>query len=451
MYKKNILYFYILLFVIIYAYPEEGDNNNIDKSIGSERIEIIKYGIDTEISDLIKQLEEEKNRDFNKELLKLLQNTHNNTLKSKIVKLFSSLENKSAVDFIFSEIKNNYQLTNEIIVQYIKYISSFQTSEITEYLLTLIHHENNSVANAAIDGIGSSDNNNYGDELLKLLQNPSTDELKKSHLISALGKLKYKKAIKTISEYLENDYNDSRSLKWKACIALGQIGDEESLPIIIKIFSEKDPYLRNYAVEALQYFPENKTEDLIIQGLRDSSWRVRVSAANSLGKMKSEKAVPILIYKIKKDPDIRNVRNAAIKSLGIIKTKEALKFLRDFVLNDRSDSNNRFTAVSVLIQEDLNDSLKTIDKLINSEWEKNTSPLLDYTCKLLSQEKNPKLKSIFLKMLSYTKTNNLKIYGLRGIKLNKFKGLKDKVEELAKDNNPVQIIRIAKDVLKELN
>ncbi len=354
MVRKIFSIIFIFLYLAIFINAE--DKKSPKNTIKQQRTEVIQYGIDSEIMELIKTLMKDNNSDYNKELFTLLKSTHNINLESKIIDLYSREKDPLAVSFVFSEIKDNYDLSNEILTQFISYISAYQTPDITKYFKTLIFHQDQSISNAAIDAIGKSKNEKYGKPLLDLLDNLSTPDPQKIHLIGALGNLKYTKAVDSISKYLTKDYTDNRSLKWKACSALGKIGSKKSLPVLSGLFSDSDPYLRNYAIEALQNFPSEQTEDLIIQGLRDSSWRVRVSAAKSLGKLKSRKAVPILIYKVKKDPDIKNVRNAAIESLGEIKGVEALSFLRKLMLNEKANGMNRTTDVSVLIKNDLSGS-----------------------------------------------------------------------------------------------
>lgn len=53
-------------------------------------------------------------------------------------------------------------------------------------------------------------------------------------------------------------------------------------------------------------------------------------------------------------------------------------------------------------------------------------------------------------MMEYTVTVNLKIYALRGIKLNKMSSLKDKVSELTEEDQDKRVQKIAKDVLSGL-
>jgi len=51
----------------------------------------------------------------------------------------------------------------------------------------------------------------------------------------------------------------------------------------------------------LKYFPSKDVEELLIQGLKDSFWKVRVNAAESLGELVSKEAVEILDFLLKRN------------------------------------------------------------------------------------------------------------------------------------------------------
>ena len=53
-------------------------------------------------------------------------------------------------------------------------------------------------------------------------------------------------------------------------------------------------------------------------------------------------------------------------------------------------------------------------------------------------------------MLEYTQTVNLKIYALRGIKLNKLSGLRNKVSVVAEEDPDKRVQKIAEGVLSGL-
>jgi len=441
----------VVVFLLIIVFSSFADDNKEDiQSLKEERLETIKYGIDSQVTDLIKQLEIEKDFDFNEEFLELLKVSINNRLDQNIINLYKLSDDDRAVEFIFQKLQDDFNLSDKNRISYIEYISKYQTPEITGFLKTLIDEESNSVSIAAISALGKSESKIIIPELIEYLQDPLIDDLRKPVIVEALGKLKAEEALETVTDLATDIYSNNKSLRWKAVVALGDIGAEESLPVLESLFSDNDPYLRNYTLTAIKNFPLIDIQPILIQGLKDSSWRVRVNAAESLGELKVKAAVSILIYKSKNDPDIKNVRTATLSALGEIGGKEAFDFIRELYVNDRTILNLRNISISILAEKDLSNSLKTIKELISEEWDKSNTNILDYTCKILSTTKSSSLKELYKKMLGYDKNINLKLYALRGIRLNSISSLKDDVELLTGEDNPNSIRKLAIDVLKDI-
>jgi HEAT repeats/PBS lyase HEAT-like repeat len=447
MIKYRLLIFTFFMFSLI-IFAEE--NIEESKSLEEERLETIRYGIDTQVMDLIEDLESEKNYELNKDLVKLLKTSTNSRLDESIISLLDKSEDDSAVVYVFEQLKEDYNLRDNIRVVYINYISKYQTLEISEYLLDLIEEESNSVSIASINALGKSELDQIIPTLIAYLEDNLFDPLRKPAIIESLGKLKAYEALEILTDLATDIYSDDKSLRWRSVVALGEIGSAESLPVLKSLFSDEDPNLRNYTISALKNFPSEDVVDLLIQGLKDSFWKVRVKAAESLGELGSKEAVEILIYKSENDPDIRNVRSASLNALGDIGGSEAFDFIRKIYQNERTNIGLRYIAIRILAEKDLSNSLKIIINVIEEEWDKDNTLILDYTCKMLSSTKSPSLKELYLKMLSYESTYNLKLYALRGIKLNKFSSLKQEVEKLTSEETAATVKKLAIDVLKNI-
>jgi len=445
----------LVVIIIIFNFTIIAEENNTGnkefvKSLKEERLDTIKYGISTQVTDLIDILENEKNYDFNKDLLKLLESSTNSKLDQKIINLFEKSKDDSAVEYVFTQLQEDFNLRNDIRIVYINYLSKYQTHEISEYLVDLIEEDNNSISIAAIKALGESDLDNINRIFIDHLEDTLFDSLRKPAIIESLGKLKALEALEILTDIATDEYSDDKSSRWRAVVALGEIGSPESLPVLKSLFTDKDPNLRNYTISALKHYTSKEVGDLLIQGLKDSFWKVRINAAHSLGELRIKEAVPILIYKTEKDPDIRNVRAATLNALGEIGGSDAYNFIRELYKNERTDIGLRSIAIGILAENDLSKSLKIINSVLEAEWEKEKPLILDYTCKILSTTKASSLKGIYLKMLSYDKTLNLKLYALRGIKLNRFSSLKNEVENLTTDGTHDTIKKLALDVLKNI-
>jgi HEAT repeat protein len=407
---------FIFLSLVFTVYSEE--NKEEIKSLKEERLETINYGIDTQVIELINTLDTEKNYDFNSDLLKLLKSTTNSRLDQSIIGLFKKSEDDSAVVYAYNQLEEDFNLRDDTRVVYINYISKYQTHEISEYLLSLIDEESNAISIASIKALGLSELEDIIPTLIEYLEDNLFDTLRKPSIIESLGKLKAHEALDILTDLATDIYSDDKSLRWRAVVALGDIGSLESLPVLKSLNSDDDPNLRNYTITALKNYSSEQVTDLLIQGLKDSFWKVRINAAQSLGELKIKEAVPILIYKSENDPDIRNVRSASLRALGEIGGSKAFEFIQELYQNERSDVGLRSIAIGILAEKDLSNSLKIIEKVLATEWEKDNPLILDYTCKILSITKSLSLKDLYSKMLLYDKSLNLKLYALRGIMLN---------------------------------
>ncbi len=158
----------------------------------------------------------------------------------------------------------------------------------------------------------------------------------------------------------------------------------------------------------------------------------------------------ILIYKAKHDPDIHNVRTAAVRALGEIGSGDAYRTLRELYESPTVPLEIRGASVEMLIEYDLGGSISTIQSVIEEQWSKNSSSLLDYTCKQLSTAKDGRLQGLYKKMLTHPDSINIILYGLRGIRNNSLSGLKEEVEKLTDESTHRTIRSYALSVLEEI-
>jgi|Deesub1362A_J573_1020465.scaffolds.fasta_scaffold00068_40 HEAT repeat protein len=102
----------------------------------------------------------------------------------------------------------------------------------------------------------------------------------------------------------------------------------ELLPLLkAALADEEDASLRNTAMEALKCLGQEAVPVLrsILQGSRDGE--LRLFAAQLLGEIGSERALPELIANLKEDPHV-NVRAACAEALGKLRHPKALQGLR---------------------------------------------------------------------------------------------------------------------------
>lgn len=411
------------------------------KSINEIRKETLQFGIDSQVVSLLTTLTQEKDAALGSAVIQLLDQSLNTNVQQGALEYLTAVKNWNATSFAEKLLNDRVQQGENgegtLIVTAIRYITGAKDANSLPILTKLMQDQNLSVAYEAVSSIGKLGGKTQAASLLADLKDPSFSTKLKPQVILSLGQLKSKEAVPELTKILQNQNSDATERRY-ACEALGKIGDPASLPVIEKALSSSDTYLRSYAISALANFPGSKVDGLITQGLKDSFWRVRVNAAQTLGKRKVAAAIPILEYKARYDPELV-VQQAAVTALGEIDDPASIAFLQKVFSNKLINPALRTIAVDALVSHDLNGSLKEIEKYIQSEWDKPNDHLLDYVCNQLSKAKNPKLEPLFERFLGSTSLN-IQIYGLRGIRNNDFKGLLDKVKKFdnSKENQSVR-------------
>lgn len=423
---------------------EKSDKEEI-QSLVEERTDTLRYGIDSEVISLLEKLIDEKEDNLSDIIAEIYAETSNNAVMEKAVDYFIAVDYSSAVVYAEKRIEKWEDEDIDVITSSLRYISKYPGDSTEELIMPLVEHDSKTLASSALSALGKCGTDTSADYLLDLLEDDDYDEDLKPTIIKSLGAMKSEMAVDILIEILE-DIDEEKSWRWTACEALGDIGHPDALDSIRQALNDDDTYLRSYAVKALRNF--DGVDEVLMQSLKDSFWRVRVSAAEALGERSSKDAVDILIYKAKKDPE-NNVKIAAVEALGKIGDKESLEFLRELYEKNTTPQAIRTKAAEIIIEKDLKNSIDIITKVLAEEWEKDSSPVLSYTCKFLSTAEESRLEPIFERMLGHNDVA-IKIYGIRGIKNNGFSSMKEKIEKLSEEGNNNAVRRAALSAVEEL-
>ncbi len=445
--KKGLYIILSLYLLTSFIFAEDTENKEEIKSLTEERRETLLYGIDSEVLTLIKKLKEEKNDSLNKEVLQVFNESLNISIRKNILDFLSSMDSGEAEDSVYILLKNNEDLSDDFIESCINYLSKNKKKEYAELFVEFIDYDKPAVSTAAIRAIGKSGFTEYSPDLIKLFEDDDFTSSSKAIIIKSLGDLRSTESVEILTDILENN-DEEKSWRWYACDSLGKIGAPQSINTILSAYNSDDAILRSYAISAIGNYKDKKATDLLLHGLRDSFWKIRIASARSLGKNKINEAIPILMYKAKKDPET-NVRIEALIALSEIGTSESFNFLRDLYSKKTSSPKPRAKALEMLVKHDLNNSIAVINQVMKEEWDIENSYILETTCRNLSFTKNQNLKDIFSRMLKHPSIT-IKIYGIRGVIKNNFTGFKDDIEKLSKEGNPMSLRKNALSAMERL-
>ncbi|MCX7787050.1 MAG: HEAT repeat domain-containing protein [Spirochaetes bacterium] len=417
-------------------------------SILEERKQVFQYGTEGEILDLLKTLQEQKDRSMMEQVLALLDGKISRKLTRTIFDFLRNLEyaDPKGEGYAKKLLQTQEDLDQETILSLLQYLSLPKIQPQVEVVLPFLKDSRRRIVTATVRYLGKKGNEGIVPQLIDLFKGQEAEEDLRTSILTALGELKANNAVEFLRSILDNP--DERLVYRRfACDALGKIGAKEAYPSIKKALEESDNLLRAYAVSAIGAYPESEVEEILLKALRDDFSRVRGFAAEQLGNRKSVAAVEMLIYRVRRDSD-KQVRLSSLKALFEIGSEKSFSFLQDLILDDKASLDLRVETIRLFLQNPSDGLMKTIRTLMEREWTKENSRLLDETCKQLSIQTLSGIEDVYQKMLSH-RSFIIRVYGIRGIGRNGIRSATDQLRQLAKEGASPQEKKEARLVLEQ--
>ena len=388
----------------------------------------IKYGIPSEISELIEKLIKNDDPRFTEELYDVFQETKNTTIQLQILKYFTKQEDPCLEDFAVELINDPYDAKNDLVKASFEYISSVKTVQAIPAILTLIEAENEDYFNDAISTIGEIGGPSEAVFLVEFLEREDLSNPQRQTLMRTCGKMHAVETWDKIVNILE-DEDENTYVRMYAAEAIGLMQKEESVPVLIETFSATDPNLRQYVIKGLSHFPENnEAKKTIIQGIRDEHWRVRQEAIKSCKEMENVDAVPFLIYRIKNDSE-KVIKEESIKTVAFLNTNEGNDFLLSQLQDKKVGDGTKKKIIESLLKEKhagLNEILDLAEQCVKDDKKKDLRYAIG---KELAKYENPDFENICLLYLDSKDTTTIGL-GLDIYKTNKFHSAQEKMNSL---------------------
>ena len=447
--KKHIF----LLLLIVITTPvisQDSDSSDAKKEISltEERKRTLRFGIDSEILPVLESVSEEKDSAFVEEVENLFAESFNEKIKIACRVYLKALVEELGLEDVLDIISDYENHGTDLVAAVLDYLSSIENEKALELMKVIVEEKNDGkVLLAAIRGLSKAGAEDAAELFIEKYKSGDLGTALKAELLLAFGRLKSKETIPLLTGIVADDVEEP-VLRRYACTALGEIGDPASIDVLLDAYSSDDPIFRNYALNAIGMIEKPETSSILIQALRDDYYKIRITAAEALGERKVKKAVPILVYKAEKDPQIA-VRTAAAEALGKIGTDEGIAKLKEFAKGERVNLQVRLSAIEVLIEYQLGKSKQLLKELILKEWDKQNSVILERICRVLSFTEAKGLAEMFELMLDHP-TVIVKIHGLRGIRINRIRSLREKVESLAKEGSAASVRKHAASALEAL-
>lgn len=328
---------------------EAAKRDESEKTEGEYR-NTIKYGIASEISDLVDKLISNEDPRFVDEIYDLFQTTRSTEVKEKILNYFKKLEDPCLEDFAVKIIDDPFDEKKSTVQACFQYIQAVKTQEAVIPVLRLIENENEDYFNDALSTIGYIGGPEEAVKLTEYIDKDDLTDAQKQALMRTLGKIH---AVETWDKLVETCENPDENLfvRMYAAEAIGAMEKLESVPVLVKLFEETDPNLRQYVLKGLEFFPDVlEAKSVILEAVRDDHYKVRLEAIEAVKKQEMKEAVPYLVYRAENDPE-NKVKLTCYEVIAYLNTKEGNDFLIERITEKKANDTFKAKAAEVLLKE----------------------------------------------------------------------------------------------------
>jgi HEAT repeat protein len=414
----------------------------------AQRRDTIRYGIDSEVSDLVTSLTTERDGRYNDDLLSLVSSSRNVKLRISILDFLAALEWKGAEALALGIVENRDNSDADLVASSLSYLAAIRSKDALKYSDALIKEDNKKLLPALVKLMGRSGGEPEVKMLLDWFDSDSAIPALKEEAVKALGEIGSATAAARLEKFVQ-DTGGGKAARMFACDALAKIKATSSVAPLVKTANDADPNVRTSAIEALGTFAGasaasgEEARGELVQALRDSYVKARIAACKAVAAGKVTAAIPFLRYKAQSDPE-KAVKTEACRSLAIM---GSFPFLRERLEDKKEDSELRVLCFGLLARYDPAGSMPVLAARLSAEAaEKERSFYTSLAREVANADKAPgigKLARILLADQEYL----IRIAGIEWARKNKAQDLKADLENLAKNDPSAMIKKRAADAL----
>lgn len=403
------------------------------KTREERRRDTVKYGTETEILELIKVVSSEKNDALDADLLAAAKEAKNPRIFQALLGYLATQKKAGAEDIAIGIMETWDQADRRTLEAAFSYASQLKLAAAVPLLKDIIDSESADFLSQAIRTLGHCGGAEEADFLRTYLERVEPADTVRLDIIYALGELKAPSSVEFLSGLAADD--ERRAIERMYAIeALGKIGAAEGLDSIVGAFASQDANVRLYAMTALKAFSGDAADERILEGFRDSFYKVRLISADLAGERKLAAAVPFLIYRAERD-EVPAVKDASIRALGRISSADATAFLNRIFADKRTGDKAKISIASALLESDANGSIGTIIAAMDeAKKSKQKAELFNGLAKRLASVVSPQLEDLARRFLASPDIID-KHYGLDIVIANGFASQIETIRPLASDKS----------------
>ncbi len=447
---KHIFAYLFILFSINFLFATTSESTQESskevKSQTEERLETLKFGLDSEVITLVRELlDEDENEEFTLLLGEIFTVTRNTSLKDVLINYFTKFENPSIKEYALYVLEDPYDEKSSTVTALIKYVSLLKFEEAGEFLVAIIESEEEKYFNEAILALGEIGRTEEALYLVDYLENDLTTGERQS-IVKSLAKIADLETYDALVALVE-DEDENTYVRMYSAEAIGKMKPEESTEILLELFSSTDNNLREYAVKGLTNNPSEDVVNLLLSALKDDYYKVRVQAITSIKDGNVTQAGPSLLYRAKNDSET-TVKNACYDALAYLNYQAGIDYMIELLGDEKVTDTVKSNVAKAFLEHNSSSGVDAVIELALEVVKDDKKKNLRYALgKEFAKYENSKFSVVCEAYLASDDVST-KGTGLDIFKKNNFMSLRQTVQKIAEEDKSSIIKSKAKSILE---
>lgn len=392
----------------------------------------LSFGTPSEINSVVDKIVEEDDPRYSDALYDLFQTTASNDVRRKILGYFARQKDPCLSSYAVEILDDPYDTPLSLVQECMNYVSEVQCKAAAPALIKLIDSDEEKYFTAALSALGKTGGAKESLYLAKFLERDDLETAQRQALMRTLGQMN---AVETFDSIMKiaQDEDENSFVRMYAAEALGNMKKNEAIPVLIKLFETDDPNMREYCIKGLQNFPDSKkAKTTIIQAIRDDHVKVRVQAVKAVKEMQMKDAMDFLIYRAKNDSE-NSVKKECYPVIAEFDTQKGNEFLVKQITDKKVPDSAKLMAAEALLKSGNNSGTNEIAELAKEIVGDPARKSLKYSLgKVMAKYMKPAFADVAV-LYVQAKDAQLVALGLDMYKAGRYETVKAAVKTLAED------------------
>lgn len=392
----------------------------------------LSFGTPSEINSVVDKIVEEDDPRYSDALYDLFQSTASNDVRKKILGYFARQKDPCLSSYAVEIIDDPYDTPLSLVQECMSYVSEVKCKAAAPALVKLIDADEEKYFTAALSALGKTGGPKESLYLAKFLERDDLETAQRQALMRTLGQMN---AVETFDSVMKiaQDEDENSFVRMYAAEALGNMKKDEAIPVLVKLFETDDPNMREYCIKGLQNFPDSKkAKTTIVQAIRDDHVKVRIQAVKAVKEMQMKDAMDFLIYRAKNDSE-NSVKKECYPVIAEFDTQKGNDFLVKQITDKKVPDSAKLMAAEALLKSGNNAGTNEIAELAKKIAEDPARKTLKYSLgKVMAKYMKPAFAEVAV-IFVQSKDAQLAALGLDMYKAGRYETVKSAVKTLAED------------------